>query len=344
MMNSSMMKYELSAFRRSGAPYSRSPNSRSPSNYSVSSNVKERKSRVEIEREVDAIIVEIQQGRSTIVLTEKDLSDQQFVKIVEAACKPGSKVTEIDASHNEITFVAIRDLVSVLSQNTQLRVINLSYNSINEQCKVYFLEILRMNFTITCINLFKNPISVPHLSDIMVMLDRNAEYQRELTKAKHYACALSCLDNLISRPLGNLVMEYFNEATDPEVRKKIESQFYPFQPASPSSRVTGRLGLQSQGMETNNNRTAGLVEPPTSIPATDEETTPLISRLQIVNAHFDSVQTENSLAILVEDDNVCHTPLKDEIDKQNTAARISITRLKNGSQNESEWCNSCSIL
>jgi len=193
-----------------------------------SSDYRPRKANPLGDTELTRLIGEIEQGdHNSVTLTERELSDHQFIRIIISSTARNAKVEEIDVSSNQIRSGAIRDLVPTLSRSNKIRILNLAHNEVNDESIGYFLRILQHNFTIICINLLKNPIISHNLARLSPFLDRNREIQRELMRSKLYLDILSNLDQLtLARPLINLILDYFNEATIPEARKVIAENLY----------------------------------------------------------------------------------------------------------------------
>lgn len=196
------------------------------------------------EPELSRLTKEIQQGKhQVVVVTERELSNYQLIRIITAASKAESITTEIDASSNELDDNVVRDLVPILANNNKLKTLNLAYNGITTAAMPYFIQILKVNKKINCINLFQNQIDNPNLLSLQGLLNVNnliekeriekeeierVEIERELAKCEAYQDILNQLEqNGVVRDIAIHVLEYFNEAAAPRARQVVEDTLYP---------------------------------------------------------------------------------------------------------------------
>lgn len=276
MIPSFQLKHEMDELEQFSVPHTGS------SSYYPSSHQKLNRGRkADIEQEVDGLITEIENGKkSTLVLSKKEFSDQRLVRIIEAACKLRSKVTEIDASNNNITSITIRGLLLALFRNTQIKVLNLAHNKINSEGITYFLNISKDNFTITCINFFKNLIENCYLTSLMLLLKGNTKYQKELTKSQQYALVLSILDRFVIRLVDN-------KSNNFKARRKVELELYPAKTAAQEQVLELSIAVNDSkdivGMSFANNITGSSV-------ASEDEISLPIERLKGLNNHFKRVE------------------------------------------------------
>lgn len=178
--------------------------------------------------ELSNLTIKIERGTLTkIELVERNLSNEQFVKLMVSCMSATSIVEEIDVSNSQIGDSAIKELVHTLSGNTKIRKINLAYSNVSDDAVDHLMEILRSNLTITSINLFKNPISIENLLRLRPFLDRNIEIETELKKSKYYlSLRAELVGKNFSNPLVCIILDYYNDAKIPEAREVIAKILY----------------------------------------------------------------------------------------------------------------------